>query len=493
MSRAVHPAVCAWSRRPRCRSAWLGAIFALMLLLTACDQGILSRIPPTQPPVPTQPGAPTAKPAAPSPAAAASPVAAASPRPAAAAAAPSPSPGASPAAKPIGLVVPTIAPSLPPSELSGTIKIVSSLPRTGQNQVVTNSMVLGIQMAIAETNSRLDRAIVVYEDLDDSTADRNTWDGGKEAEIANRAVNDPDVMVYIGPFNSGAARVSIPILNAANLAMISPSNTYPGLTRPGGANPAEPNVYYPSGKRNYVRVIPTDDVQGSMAALWAKQLGTQKVYVLDDGDVYGKMLAGAFVEGARKLGLQVTGPETAEPKIQDYGPLADKVKEAGPDLVYYGGITLNNASRLFKALKPALGDKAKLMGPDGIYEAAFLEEAGAAAEGLFVTFGGVPPSKLTGKGAEWYRAFKARYNVEPEAYTAYTYEATKVALDAIRRAGKKDRAAIRDALLATKDYEGILGKWSFDANGDTTSTSVTGRQVREGKFDDANAITIAPE
>jgi branched-chain amino acid transport system substrate-binding protein len=130
------------------------------------------------------------------------------------------------------------------------------------------------------------------------------------------------------------------------------------------------------------------------------------------------------------------------------------------------------------------------MGPDGIYEQAFLDDAGDAAEGALITFGGVPPSKLAGKGAQWYQAYKTKFNAEPEAYAAYGYESMKVALDAIQRAGRKDRAAIRDALMATRDYDGVLGRWSFDRNGDTSLTQMSGRAVKAGKFDDANATTL---
>ena len=118
-----------------------------------------------------------------------------------------------------------------------------------------------------------------------------------------------------------------------------------------------------------------------------------------------------------------------------------------------------------------IGDDVKFMGPDGIYEQAFISDAGDAAEGAYITFGGVAPSKLAGKGAEWYAKYKRRFDAEPEAYAGYGYEAMKVALDAIQRAGAKDRAAIRDAVFATKDYDGALGKWRFDANGDTTLTA----------------------
>jgi branched-chain amino acid transport system substrate-binding protein len=134
------------------------------------------------------------------------------------------------------------------------------------------------------------------------------------------------------------------------------------------------------------------------------------------------------------------------------------------------------------------------MGPDGIYEKIWIDRTGDAAEGTYVTFGGVPPRKLTGKGATWYANYKNQFKSEPEAYAGYSYEAMKVALDAIQRAGKKDRAAIRDAIFATKNFDGVLGVWSFSDTGDTTITAMSGRQVKNGEFDDAHVVTLqAPQ
>jgi branched-chain amino acid transport system substrate-binding protein len=131
------------------------------------------------------------------------------------------------------------------------------------------------------------------------------------------------------------------------------------------------------------------------------------------------------------------------------------------------------------------------MAPDGLYEAGFINDAGVvAAEGAYITFVGIAPSKLVGKGAEWYANYKRRFNAEPEVFASYSYEAMKVALNAMQRAGVKDRAKIRDALLATKEYAGILGTWSFDGNGDTTLTQLSGRQIKGGQFDDGNAVIL---
>jgi len=124
------------------------------------------------------------------------------------------------------------------------------------------------------------------------------------------------------------------------------------------------------------------------------------------------------------------------------------------------------------------------MVPDGCFENAFIEAAGKEnLEGsTFITFGGVPASELTGKGKVFYENYKKRYNSEPEAYAAYGYESAKVVLDAIRKVGKKDRAALLAAVADTKDFDGALGKWSFDANGDTSLKNMSGNVVENGEF-----------
>jgi len=375
-----------------------------------------------------------------------------------------------------------------------TIKIVSSLPRTGSSKGQTDTIVNAFKQAFEEVNYKVGDFTITYEDMDDATPARGAWDAGKEAENANKAVNDADVMVYLGTFNSGAAKVAIPVLNQAKLVMISPANTYPGLTKPGKGEPNEPDIYYPTGVRNYARVVPADDLQGAVGANWAKQLGASSVYILDDTELYGHGIALVFADTANKIGLSVLGgPEGIDSKAADYRALATKIRGQNPDLVYYGGITQNNAGKLFKDLRSVLGPNVKLMGPDGIYEQAFIDDAGDAGEGVYITFGGVGASKLTGKGADWYQAYKAKYGNEPEGYASYGYETAKVALNAIQQAGAKDREAIRAAVFATANFDGVLGTWSFDANGDTTLTTMSGRQIVNGKFDEDNGVVLAAQ
>jgi len=372
---------------------------------------------------------------------------------------------------------------------SPTIKVVSSLPRTGRAVGQTDAIVNSIRMALDEVQYKVAGFAVAYEDLDDATPARGTWDTAREADNANRALNDPDVMVYLGPFNSGAAAVSIPILNPANLVMISPATTYPGLTKPATGVAAEPDVYYPTGVRNYARVVPTDDVQGAIGAAWAKQIGAQRVYVLDDTELYGHGIALLFAETARAIGLDVAGgPDGIDSKAVDYRAVAQKIQRSGADLVYFGGTTQSNAGKLWLDLRTFMPN-VLLMGPDGILEDAFVQAAGEAAEGTFVTFGGRTPASYTGAALDWLQRYRQQFGADPPVYAIYGYEATRVALDAIQRAGVKDRAIIRDAVFATRNFDGVLGTWSFDANGDTSLTTMTIQQIVDSKFQPVSEVS----
>jgi branched-chain amino acid transport system substrate-binding protein len=367
---------------------------------------------------------------------------------------------------------------------SNVIKIVSSLPRTGSARGQTDTIVNGIVMAIEEAGAKVGAFTIKYEDLDDATAAAGQFTPEKESANADQAVKDPDVMVYIGTYNSGAAKVSMPKLNQANLLMISPANTATGLTKPGKGDPGEPEIYRPSKKINYVRVVPADDIQGVVSADWAKKLGLTKIFILDDRDVYGKGIADLFQAHAEEIGLKILGHEGIDAQAQEFKPLMTKIKSKSPDLIYFGGTTQSKAGQLVKDML-AVGLNAKFMCPDGCYEDAFIDSAGAdnLKERALITFGGLPPEKLTGKGAAFVASYQKKFGKMPEGYAIYGYECGKVALEAIRRAGKKDRDAIRAAGVSIRNFDGALGKWSFDKNGDTSLRTMSGNTVKNGKFE----------
>ena len=371
----------------------------------------------------------------------------------------------------------------------GTIQIWSELPRQGSSKGQTDTIVNAIKFKLDSVNNTVDGWTIKFSDRDDSTAAAGKWTQEQATALATEASTTADLAAYIGTFNSGAAKIVIPVLCAAGIPMISPANTYPGLTKPGKGEADEPGKYYPNGcQHNYYRVVPADDLQGDVGAGWAKDLGASKVYVIDDTEIYGKGIADVFEASAKTDGLTVLGHDQAPGTSTDFKSLAAKIAATGPDLVYYGGITQNNAGQLWKDLREAM-PSVKLMGPDGIYEEAFLKAAGAAAEGSYLTFGGTTADQYTGDAAKFRDDYKTKYGTDLEVYTIYGYEAANVLIAAITtasKAGAKDVKALRkgilDALAATKDFKGVLGTWSFDANGDTSLKIFSGTVVTSGKF-----------
>lgn len=368
-----------------------------------------------------------------------------------------------------------------------TVKIVSDLPLQGANRFQSTTMVNAIEMAIDERGGKAGNVNIEYESQDNATAQAGQWDEAKCAENAQTAAQDEEIVGWIGPFNSGCAVVEIPILNEAGLGMISPANTYIGLTKPGG-EPDEPEKYYPTGERNYTRVIVADDEQGQAGALLMEEKGVESVYILDDKETYGKGLADQVQQSADELGIQVIGREGVDTTAANFRSVMNKIAQEDPDAIYFGGIIENNAAQLVKDKLGAgmSNDDVLFIGPDGIFLDEFLSQGGEAAEGAYITFGGLPESELSAKGKQFVQEYESRYDDEVQPYTAYAYEAANVMLDAIERAskdGEVTRETVLKEIFATEDYNGVLGTWSFDEDGDTTLTELSVQQVENGEFE----------
>jgi len=370
-----------------------------------------------------------------------------------------------------------------------TAKIVSDLPRQGANRAQTTTMVNAIELALEERNGKAGDITIEYESLDDATAQAGQWDAAKCAENAQSAAQDEEIIGWIGPFNSGCAAVEIPILNEAGLAMISPANTYTGLTKP-TPDESEPDKYYPTGQRNYARVIVTDVQQGQAGAAFFADEGVETVYILDDRETYGKGVADEFQTAAEDLGIEVIGREGIDGSAPNYRSLMNKIAAADPDAIYFGGIIENNAAQLVKDKVGAgmSNEEVLFIGPDGIFVDELITQGGDAVEGIYTSFGGIPPEELGSAGQEFLDKYEQNFDDDVQPYTAYAYEAANVMLDAIERASEEangevpDRQAVVEQVFATQDYEGVLGTWSFDEDGDTSLTELSIQEIKNGEF-----------
>ena len=370
----------------------------------------------------------------------------------------------------------------------GKLRLYTSWPMQGAMIPEGTGMKNGIDLAVSEVGGVVAGYCLEVVNLDDASPQTGKWDGAVEAENANKAVADGLAIVYIGTYNSGAAKVSIPINNRAHMAQITPANTYPGLTKKQGAAPGEPEIYRPMGFVNYFRPVPADDIQGAVGAKWAKRLGAKKVYILNDQELYGKGIADVFEATAKKIGLPVVANEGIDWKQPDQKPVLTKIRASGADLVYMGGVIETGAQVIIRQMKEVglVAPRTRFLGPDGLLEEELLKgvtcDAALATE-MRVTFAGLPFEKMKGVGAKTYETYKAKFNKEPTAYALYAAEAGRVVIDGIRRAApeldrakdiKDKREAVRKAIAATKNFDGINGKWSFDANGDVDYDTMSG-------------------
>jgi branched-chain amino acid transport system substrate-binding protein len=369
---------------------------------------------------------------------------------------------------------------------SQAARVYVSLPLQGPR--IGASIWNGIKLAFDEVGNQVGNLDVELVVLDDGDAN-GQWQANKEAENAERAAADPLALAYIGPMNSGAAKISIPILNRAGIVQINPSATWPGLTKPGYVQ-GEPGLFYPTGGRNFFRIVTTDEAQGPAAAQWAKSEGVVTYYLLDDGEAYGSGITNLFDGYAAQIALRKLGRQSIDKTATDYRGILERVKEADPDLVFFGGTVANGGGRLLKQLRE-LGITARFMGPDAMMDTSLIEEAGAAAEGAMTTFVGVPPSRLTSAaGQKFVQAYRSLYNAEPEAYASLGYDAAQVVIAALEGSATHDRADVLASVRNLTSLTGLSGDFGFDQNGDTTLRQVSGNVVKNGAFAFQQVLTL---
>ena len=247
-----------------------------------------------------------------------------------------------------------------------TVDIYSSLPLQGASTAQTDPMVNGMKLALAQAGGKAGQWTVNYQSLDDSTAAAAKWDPGQTAANARKVATDPKAVYYIGEFNSGASEVSIPILNQGGIPQVSPANTYVGLTTslPGSA-PGEPQKYYPTGTRTYLRIVPIDSIQAAAGLIAMKQAGCTKVAIANDKEAYGSGLATLLELEKGYYGVNIVSNTGIDPTAPNFRSYASTIQGQGADCFYFAGIVSNGAVQITKDVNSAI-PKAKIFGGDGV-------------------------------------------------------------------------------------------------------------------------------
>ncbi len=347
--------------------------------------------------------------------------------------------------------------------------IASDLPLQGAIRHQTVQISRAIIWELAQKGWKAGSLKIGYQSCDDSTAQTGGWDSAKCATNGRLYAANKSVIGVVGTFNSGCAKIIVPILNRANpgpMAMVSPANTNPGLTKKW--EPGEPQKYYPTGVRNYARVVATDDIQGPGDALWSQSLGYKKVYVLNDKQTYGFGVATAYRSAAKKLGIQVVGFKGWDAKQSSYEALANLIKASGAQAVFLGGIVCNNGPKLMQDIR-AVAPNVKLQMPDGFSDPV---ANGAVANGAYISVAGQPPKSLTGQGALFVKSFGKQIGTQPNPYSQYGAQAMQVLLQAVATGGG-DRAKTTKAIFGITITNGIIGNFRINATGDTNLIPIT--------------------
>jgi branched-chain amino acid transport system substrate-binding protein len=378
------------------------------------------------------------------------------------------------------------------SSAATTLYISSDLPKQGGSADQTASTNKAIKLLLKQMNNKAGKFTIKFREYDNSTAAKGSWDDAQCAKNAQAHVAARDEVAVVGTYNSGCAKIIVPILNQdpkGPMVMVSNANTNPGLTKAWG--PGEPDKYYPTGKRNYFRVVTTDDNQGLAAAEFAKSLGVKKVYVLNDRQTYGEGVAQAFTAAAKKQGLTVLSPgdkgQGWDDKATNYEALFTSIKALNPDMVYIAGIFDLNGGKLVQDKVKFLGSNTavKMMMPDGFTGYPdFLALPEAA--GAYLSFTGLTIDQFPKGGAaeQFQDEYLLTYGEAPtSSFSVYGAAAAQAILDAVARSnGTRKDIFAKMATVNIPAAKSVVGTpIKFDKNGDIQARDISIILVKDGK------------
>jgi branched-chain amino acid transport system substrate-binding protein len=374
----------------------------------------------------------------------------------------------------------TAATSAPPAGGITAIKLGIELPLSGgevANGVPTKN---GVLLAIKQWNA-MGHSYTVSDNTQDDALN-GAHDPQTGANNMATLVADTEVVGVVGPFNSNVARAEIPVSNEAGLTQCSPSNTGTDLTKEG----SEAYRFNGQDERNYIRVATPDDIQGPAGGQYAfNDLHKTKALVIDDTEAFGVGVANTFSDEFTKLGGTIAKREGNDFKVNQSFTAILTANAGNFDVVYFGGTQVTGGGQLRRDMGAAGILDIPLVGPDGIAdlapeggEGAFLTLAGAEnGKNVFGTVAGIhdipDPDKFK-------TDYSAEFGSDPGAYSALAYACAQVLLQAADSAisSAADLAALREAVRTgiigtATQWDTVLGKISFDANGDSSQKFIS--------------------
>ncbi len=352
-----------------------------------------------------------------------------------------------------------------------TVKIGFLGDLTGANSNLVVSSNKAAQLAIEQANAKGDLPVTLELRSEDNK------DGGPDPApgLAQRLISDTAVLGVVGPAFSGETKVTGALFQDAGLTTVSPSATNPDLTK--------------NGWKTFFRALATDDVQGGQTGtLLVDVLGCKRIAVVNDKSEYGAGLGKAIVDSVKQRGGEVVLDEGIEPTT-DYTSVIDSVTAADADVLHYAGYVAQ-APLVAKQYRDKAGE-GLFAGGDGDKGAAFITEAGEAAEGAVITCPCLDPNASNDPAAQKFAAdYKAKYGSEADIYSAEGWDVAQIFIAAIKAGGANaTRASVLDFVTNLKDFKGLTKTFNWTPEHEVVGGEITYVYVvKDGKYTLAGRI-----
>lgn len=372
------------------------------------------------------------------------------------------------------------------------LTVYSSLPLQGPTASISQEIVNGERLALAQAGGQIGPLKVGYVSLDDANPKTGALDPSATSTDAKTAAQDTTTIAYLGEYGSEATAVSLPLINAAGILQVSPGSPYIGLTSSLDAGQDEPERFYPSGKRNFGRLALGDRAQSIAQAKLMRSLGVHELYVLDDQNPFEEPLSQLVATEAEHAGIAVAAHDSiaTTPGSVFTGEI-EKIQRSKAQAVFFAGGDGAGTVALWRALHRA-DPRLLLLGSSSLATEAFASAIGPAAASTYLTTPVLALSQYPPAAARVLRDYRRQFGEQAGAYALYGYEAMSVVLDAIRAAGSRgnDRQAVIDSFFRTANRDSVLGRYSIQPDGETTLSRYGVNRIVDGRAQFYRALDI---
>jgi branched-chain amino acid transport system substrate-binding protein len=357
-----------------------------------------------------------------------------------------------------------------------------SIPRTGVAAPGGKAVEAGARLALEDAGRRAGKLKIRMRTLSSTEPGGEVWKPDLVNANADRAVEDPRAIAYLGELGFGGSAVSLPVTNAGRLLQVSPADGLTSLTQiPPGRPRSDPVRLRPSGERNFVRLTPNDLLLTEVLLELIRERGTERLAVIFDQEVYGRELAAQIVARARRDGPEPLDAEEYRGKVEEIPDIVDRVAAGDPGAVVIAGVAGPGTGRMLAAIDSRMPG-VPVYATSGMLERDPKRPIPDAPLSVEAATPLMPARELPPPGHEVIR--RAGELAGPEAArpeAAYGYDAMRLILDAIEEGGR-DRARVAAAALAMRDRRGVTGPYRLRGTGDVEGQRFALYALENGRF-----------